>query len=109
MSFASCSSDDDSNNVGSIVGKWNYNRIKTSVNGQVVSDEPYDDDEEACERDYLDIRADSTAEFGDYYIDPGCVLDAYESSYVRKGIVYVRGSRHSSIKTACRRMVDARC
>jgi len=84
-SFASCGSDDDSNEPGSIVGKWNYNRIKTSVNGTVVSDEPYDDDEATCERDYLDIRANNTAEFGDYYLDPGCVLDSYESTYVRNG------------------------
>lgn len=85
MSFTSCSSDDDSNDVGSIVGKWNYDRIKTSVSGQVISDEPYDDDEETCERDYLNIRANNTAEFGDYYLDPGCVLDSYESTYVRTG------------------------
>lgn len=82
MSFISCSSDDDSNDVGSIVGKWNYGRIKTSVSGQVVSDEPYDDDEPGCERDYLDIRADNTAEFGDYY-DTTCILDSYQSTYVR--------------------------
>lgn len=85
LSFTSCSSDDDSNEVGSIVGKWNYNRIKTSVNGQVISDEPYDDDELTCDRDYLNIRANNTAEFGDYYLDPGCVLDSYESTYVRNG------------------------
>lgn len=85
LGFTSCSSDDDSNDNNSIVAKWNYNRVKTSVNGIVISDEPYDDDEPTCERDYLDIRANNTAEFGDYYLNPDCVLETYLSAYAKNG------------------------
>lgn len=55
MSFTSCSKDDDST-PGSVVGKWNYSKTSTSINGQLVAPEAdYDGNEAGCNKDYVEI------------------------------------------------------
>ena len=51
MSFTSCSSDDDSNDVGSIVGKWNFSTQKITTNGVVANEGPYNGNEAGCNKD----------------------------------------------------------
>jgi hypothetical protein len=51
----SCSSDDDSSNHASIVGKWAFN--STSINNGTPI--PYDD-HEVCGKDYLEFKSNNT-------------------------------------------------
>jgi hypothetical protein len=84
MSFTSCSSDDDSNNIGSVVGKWEFNTYKYYLNGQFVSEEAYDDHEPNCAKDYLEIRENGTAKSVDYF-GSDCTEFSDESTYTRNG------------------------
>lgn len=84
LSFTSCSSDDDSNSIGSVIGKWNFGTLKYSLNGQFVSEEAYDDDEPGCEKDYLEIFSNGTAVNGDYF-GSDCELYSDETTYTRNG------------------------
>lgn len=83
LSFTSCSSDDDSNSIGSVVGKWNFSTEKVSFGGQVISDAPYSDNETGCSKDYLEFSATAVVE-GDYF-GSDCTLDTYSSTYTRVG------------------------
>lgn len=85
LSFTSCSSDDDnSNNIGSIVGKWNFDSAKYTVDG-VSESEPYDDHEPGCAKDYLEFLDNGSAIAGDYV--EGCVLIPDAATYTRSGNV----------------------
>lgn len=83
LTFTSCGSDDDSNENKSILGKWNFTTEKVSVNGVVVTEGAYSDNEEGCNKDYLDIAATTVVE-GDYWTSD-CDLDTYTSTYTRSG------------------------
>lgn len=83
MSFTSCSSDDDSNN-NSIVAKWNFTTVKYTVNGTVVYNGPYEDNEEACAPDNIEIFENGTALETDYF-NSNCDFDTYSSTYTRNG------------------------
>ena len=82
VSFTSCSGDDDSNN-GTIVGKWNFSIEKVTFGGQTVSEGAYSDNEEGCNKDYLEFT-ETTAVNGDYF-GTDCDFESYSSTYTRSG------------------------
>lgn len=85
LSFTSCSSDDDSNDVGSIVGKWNFSTQKITTNGVTVNEGPYNGNEAGCSTDYIELFENNTATTGDY--DENCDLELISSTYLRTGNV----------------------
>lgn len=83
LSFTSCGSDDDnSNNIGSVVGKWNFESVKYTVNGASET-EVYDDNEPGCAKDYLEFFENGSAVSGDYVED--CELLQDPATYTRSG------------------------
>lgn len=85
MAFTSCASDDDSNNVGSVVGKWNFSTQKITSNGVVINEGPYNGNEQGCATDYIELFDDNTVATGDY--NENCELDVTTSTYTRTGNV----------------------
>lgn len=71
--LSSCSSDDESSTAnGSIVGKWDYNKMGYIVNGTTVPDEDYQQNQPGCNKEYLRFKNDGFMNFGQYNSD--CVL-----------------------------------
>lgn len=88
MTFASCSSDDDSSSVSdeALVGKWNYSKIKTSINGHATPEVDYQDNQAGCSADYVELFANGVTTDGDYY-DSDCTLDESDGTWTRDGKV----------------------
>ena len=83
LSFTSCGSDDDnSNEIGSVVGKWNFESVKYTVNG-VSESEAYDDHQPGCAKDFLEFFSNGSAVSGDYIED--CELLQDPATYTRSG------------------------
>lgn len=72
----SCSSSDDADTSGELIGKWYYKEYK--VFGETI---PYDD-HEACGKDYIQFNADGTGANVDIW---DCVPDAAPYTYTRSG------------------------
>lgn len=64
LTLTSCSGDDDS--VGSIEGKWNFSKIKYTINGVASPEEDYEDNEPGCNKDYVEFLESGTYTEGDY-------------------------------------------
>lgn len=86
LSFTSCSSDDNGGAVSEakILGKWEFNKEKYSANGVASAETDYEDNEEGCSKDYIEINEDGTSEFGDYW-NSECELDVYGSTWSLDG------------------------
>lgn len=79
ISLFGCSSDDDSDHVGSIIGKWNFSTQKITTNGVLINEGPYVGNEPGCEPDFIEFNEDHTAVAGDY--SENCELEAISSIY----------------------------
>ncbi|HEU4496401.1 MAG TPA: hypothetical protein VFR70_05060 [Flavobacterium sp.] len=101
LSFTSCNNDDDdSDSIGSVVGKWNQLSRKFSANGATVFDQPYDGHQAGCAKDYIEFFENGTISSGDY--KASCVLETSSSSYTRSGntLVIDNGEETYEIITA---------
>lgn len=79
MSLESCSNDDNSDHVGSIIGKWNFSTQKITSNRFVINEGPYEGNEPGCEPDFIEFNEDHTAVAGDY--SENCELETISSIY----------------------------
>jgi len=76
--LSSCSGDDaPSTPDSSIVGKWDYNKIGYIVNGIIVPDEDYQQNQPGCNKEYLRFKNDGFMNFGQHSSD--CVLSPSSS------------------------------
>lgn len=85
MLFTSCSSDDSSSSSSSsLVGKWNFDTVQYSAAGQSAPEEPYEDNEPGCAKDYLEFKEDGTLIEGDYWSSE-CTLETSTGTYTKSG------------------------
>lgn len=80
----SCDNDDnEGETLAPLQGKWRISQVGTTVNGtETLIDAPQN--EEGCERDYMDLKTDNTVEQGNYdsTLDP-CALFTDNGIYSR--------------------------
>ena len=85
LCITSCSSDDDTDDVSSVVGKWNFSTQKITSNGITINEGPYNGNEQGCNTDYLELFPNHTAVTGDY--DETCELELISGTYNQNGNV----------------------
>ena len=85
LCITSCSSDDDTDDVSSVVGKWNFSTQKITSNGITINEGPYNGNEQGCNTDYLELFPNNTAVTGDY--DETCELELISGTYNQNGNV----------------------
>lgn len=86
LSFNACSSDDSGGGVSEekLVGKWEYSTQKFSAAGQTTGEQPYDDNQEGCAKDYITFNADGTFSEGDYW-NSACDLSTNTGDWTLNG------------------------
>lgn len=85
LSFTSCGSDDDSS-TGSIEGKWFFETLKVSVNGNVVQEGPYDENVPTCSKNYIEFLNSGVCNSAEYYLeDTTCNVDITSGSWIKEG------------------------
>lgn len=82
----SCDSDDnEGETLAPLQGKWKLSMVGTVVDGsEQLTNAPQNED--GCERDYMDLRASNVVVFGDYttpVLSDECELTTTEGTYVR--------------------------
>lgn len=85
--FVSCSSNDDDSSPASIVGKWNYSKTITSVNGGSPSTQNYEGHEVGCDKDYQQFADGGIFRDVVLYKNASdvCTEDANVSTWVKTG------------------------
>lgn len=80
----SCSNDDNGGEtLAPLAGKWNITKVGTTVSGQEFLVDP-PQNEDGCEKDYLDLKLDNTLTDGDYDSSTSpCALDTNAGVYSR--------------------------
>ena len=84
LAFSSCSNDDNSNNMGSVVGKWEYTQTGYLINGAEVL-ETYNHTT-GCEKDYIEFKSSGT--FDDVWYSnggSGCTSDDDSGTWTQNG------------------------
>jgi hypothetical protein len=84
LNFTSCSSEDDSSTSSSIVGKWNFSKISTTINGVTSPEMDYDDNELGCPKDFVEFKTGGIYTEGDYS-GSTCLLDSSAGTWVQSG------------------------
>lgn len=85
LTFAACSSDDDANENGTLLGKWNYNQVSATINGEIVVGN-YPGNEEGCPKDFLIFAQNGTVVLTDYTKDnTECQTQIIEGTYAAVG------------------------
>jgi hypothetical protein len=85
MISISCSNDESNNSsTSSVVGKWNFSKMSTVINGIASPEIDYDDNEVGCPKDYLELKDGGVYNEGDYY-DSACTLDLSTGTWVKNG------------------------
>lgn len=82
----SCDSDDnEGETLAPLQGKWKLSMVGTVVDGsEQLTNAPQNED--GCDRDYMDLRASNVVVFGDYttpVLSDECELTTTEGTYVR--------------------------
>jgi len=81
INFTSCSSNDDA--PASVVGKWNYSKTLTSINGVASPEEDYEN-EPGCSKDYFELKSGGAFDAGDYS-GSSCTLDKSVGTWTQNG------------------------
>jgi Lipocalin-like domain len=84
MYFISCSSDDDSSPTSTIVGKWNYSTMSTTVNGVTSPEIDWDGNEPGCPKDYVEFKSGGALSEGDYF-GSSCELNTFVGTWSQNG------------------------
>jgi len=84
MNFTSCSSDDDSTPSASIVGKWNYSKMSTIVNGVPSPEIDWEGNEPGCPKDYVEFKTGGVLNEGDY-LGSNCELNTFVGTWSQNG------------------------
>ena len=83
--FASCSKDDNENDKGTVLGKWNYNQVSATINGELVVGD-YPGNEEGCPKDFLDFKQNGTVSVTDYSKENStCQSEVNDGTYAISG------------------------
>ena len=82
----SCDNDDnEGETLAPLQGKWKLSMVGRVVDGsEQLSDAP--ENENGCDKDYMDLRASNAVVFGDYstpVLSDECELSTTEGTYVR--------------------------
>lgn len=80
----SCSNDDnEGETLAPLSGKWNITKVGTTVGGQEFLVDP-PQNEDGCDKDYLDLNLDNTLTEGDYdSATTPCALETTPGIYSR--------------------------
>jgi hypothetical protein len=84
MFFSSCSSSDDSSSSSSIIGKWNYSKISTTLNGVTSPEMDYDGNEPGCSKDYIEFKTGGIFNESDYS-GSTCIINSTVGTWVQTG------------------------
>lgn len=82
--FTSCSNNDDSSTSASVVGKWNFSKMSTVINGVASPEVEYDGNENGCPKDYLEFKSGGAYDEADYS-GSACVIDINVGTWVQTG------------------------
>lgn len=83
--FPSCSSNnDDSSNSASVIGKWNFSKMSTVINGVASPEIDYDGNETGCPKDFLEFKSGGVYDETDYY-GSSCELDSFSGTWAQNG------------------------
>ncbi|MGV8992764.1 MAG: lipocalin family protein [Flavobacterium sp.] len=81
FAFGSCSNDDNNKASGTILGKWNYNKVSATINGQLEVGN-YPGNEEGCPKDFLNFRENGTVGSNNYKkTNLDCDLEVIDGTY----------------------------
>jgi hypothetical protein len=84
INFTSCSSDDDSTPSASIIGKWNYSTMSTTINGVTSPEIDWDGNEPGCPKDYVEFKTGGVLSEGDY-LGSNCELNTFSGTWSQNG------------------------
>ena len=86
MSLVSCSKDDNNGSTtsASLVGKWEYSKEGSTVNGQEVL-EAYTGNETGCSKDYIDVTATAVTDVDYDSTNTPCEMTTYTINYTKTG------------------------
>ena len=86
LNFTSCSNDDDSPSpaTDSIVGKWNFSKLSTTIDGVTSPEFDYDDNDPGCPKDFLEFKTGGVFNEGEYS-GSSCVLDSSSGTWTQSG------------------------
>ncbi len=85
FAFSSCSNDDNDDQNGTLIGKWNYNQVSATINGELVVGN-YPGNEEGCPKDFLNFRENGTVAVTDYTKEnSACQSEVTEGTYAASG------------------------
>ena len=85
LALSSCSNDDNDDQNATILGKWNYNQVSVTINGEFVVEE-YPGNEQGCSKDFLNFRENGTVALTDYSKEnTACQSEVKEGTYVMSG------------------------
>ena len=84
FAFSSCSDDSDSPEPATIVGKWNYSKMSTTVNGVTSPEVDWDGNEPGCPKDYVEFKTGGVLSEGDY-LGSNCELNTFVGTWSQNG------------------------
>lgn len=84
--YPSCSSDNNSSDSISLVGKWNFSKMSTVINGAASPETDYEGNESGCPKDFVVFKLGDIYNEGDYD-GTACILDTYVGTWVKNGNV----------------------
>lgn len=83
--IASCSKDDTDDSAGTLIGKWNYNQVSATINGELMVGD-YPGNEEGCPKDFLNFKENGIITLTDYNkINNSCIFEMVDGTYAVSG------------------------
>ncbi len=84
FAFSSCSKDDNEQ-TGIIIGKWNYNQVSATINGEILVGD-YPGNAEGCPKDFLNFKENSMVSLTDYKeLNNSCESEKVDGTYSVSG------------------------
>ena len=85
LACTSCSKDDSNENSGTIIGKWNYNQVSATINGELLVGD-YPGNAEGCPKDFLDFKENGIISLTDYEkVSNLCQIELVDGTYAVSG------------------------
>ncbi len=81
LTISSCSKDDNNAPNGTILGKWNYNQVSATINGELQVGN-YPGNEEGCSKDFLNFKENGIVASNNYKkVESNCDLEIINGTY----------------------------
>ena len=85
LGLSACSKDDDTDNNGTLIGKWNYNQVSATINGELVNGN-YPGNIEGCPKDFLNFKENGAISLTDYNkVNNSCEFALVYGTYAVSG------------------------